>query len=425
MGATLLEIFAFGLRALWRNRLRTFLTMLGMIFGVGSVIAMLSVGAGARSEILARIGELGVRNVILNSIKPPETNRPEGDEQVWKDVYGLRFSDASYIEEVIPSISSLLRVNKARVRAWSRGQRAEATVLGVEPAYLDTFHVQVERGRRFEDVDHASATRVCLVRRDLVRELAPAEDMLGSWIRLGRFSYQIVGILEEEGLRSHTKKALSLDGRAHEVYIPYSSAMRTFGTEEYVSRGGSSEYSEIELDQIVVRVGRAEDVPVTARMLSAALSRAHERQDYEIVVPLELLRQREETSRVFHLVMLSIAAISLIVGGIGIANIMLASVHERTREIGIRRALGARRRDISMEFLAETVLIAALGGLLGCLGGVLGSRGISELTRWPAIVPSYAILVALTISCTVGILSGLFPARRAALLDPIAALRHE
>src|SRR5688572_23622804 len=218
MRSMLFEILAFGMRALWRNRLRTFLTMLGMIFGVGSVIAMLSVGAGARSEILARIGELGVRNVILNSMKPPETARPEGDEEVWKDVYGLRFADASYIEEVFPSIENLLCVNKARVRAWYRGRRAEATVLGVEPAYLDSFHVEVERGRRFEDVDSVAATRVCLVRRDLLRELAPAEDMLGSWIRLGKHSYQIVGILAEEELRSHTKKALALDGRAHEVY---------------------------------------------------------------------------------------------------------------------------------------------------------------------------------------------------------------
>jgi putative ABC transport system permease protein len=423
--SVLFEVLALGLRALWRNRLRSLLTMLGMIFGVGSVIAMLSVGAGARSEILSRIGELGVRNVILNSVKPPESNRPEGSEQSWRDTYGLRFEDASYIEDVIHTVSRVLRVNRARERAWYRGHRAEATVLGVEPAYLDAFGLEVERGRRFEELDQRAATRVCLVRRNLLRELAPSEDPLGLWLQLGRHSYQVIGILADEELRSHTKKALSIDAQAHEVYVPYSSAMRTFGTVNYVSRGGSTEYSKVELDQIVVQVARAEDVPSTAQMISSMLGSLHDRPDYEIVVPLELLRQREETSRVFHLVMLSIAAISLVVGGIGIANIMLASVHERTREIGIRRALGARRGDIQLEFLAETVLIAALGGLLGCLAGMLGSRGISELTHWPAIVPTYAVLVALSISCLVGILSGLFPARRAALLDPIAALRHE
>ncbi len=423
--AVFLEVLGLGMRALWRNRLRTLLTMLGMIFGVGSVIAMLSVGAGARSEILERIGELGVRNVILNSVKPPETNRPTGNEQNWKDLYGLRFADATYIEEVIPTVGRVLRVNRARARAWYRGRRAEATVLGVEPVYLDTFGLEVERGRRFEELDQASATRVCLVRRDLLRELAPSEDPLGIWLQLGRHAYQVVGILGDEGLHSHTKKALSIDGRAHEVYVPYSSAMRTFGTVSYVNRGGSTEYSEVELDQIVVQVMRAEDVTATAQMLSSMLGSLHDRPDFEIVVPLELLRQREETNRVFRLVMLSIAAISLVVGGIGIANIMLASVHERTREIGIRRALGARRSDIQLEFLAETVLIAAMGGIIGCIAGMLGSRGISQLTHWPAIVPPYAVLVALSISCLVGILSGLFPARRAALLDPIAALRHE
>jgi putative ABC transport system permease protein len=336
------------------------------------VIAMLSVGAGARSEILSRIGELGVRNVILNSVKPPETNRPEGGEQSYRDSYGLRFEDASYIEDVIHTVSRVLRVNRARERAWYRGHRAEATVLGVEPEYLETFGLEVERGRRFEDLDQRAATRVCLVRRDLLRELAPSEDPLGIWLQLGRHSYQVVGILADEGLRSHTKKALSIDGQAHEVYVPYSSAMRTFGTVNYVSRGGSTEYSKVELDQIVVQVARAEDVPTTAQMISSMLGSLHDRPDYEIVVPLELLRQREETSRVYHLVMLSIAAFSLVVGGIGIANIMLASVHERTRD---RHPPGSALGATSSSSPGGDALIAALGGLLGCLAGMLARAG--------------------------------------------------
>jgi putative ABC transport system permease protein len=267
--------------------------------------------------------------------------------------------------------------------------------------------------------------KVCLVRASLVRELEMLEDPIGTWLQLGRFPYQIVGVLADQELRSHTRKALALDGRIQEVYIPYATSMQTFGIFDYVERGGSSEASEVELDQIVAQVREIDDVMLTSEMVSAALGKLHPRKDWEVVIPLELLRQSEETQKVFHFVMLLIAAISLIVGGIGIANIMLATITERTREIGIRRALGARRRDVALQFLTETVVIALIGGLFGCLFGVLGSRGITEWTNWPSEIEPYYVLVALTISCTVGVLFGLWPARRAAHMDPIGALRHE
>ncbi len=419
-----LEILLQGLRGLSRNKLRSFLTMLGMIFGVGSVITMLAVGAGAREEILARIGELGVRNIILNSIKPPEEIKPANEDQ-WVIKYGLTFDDADYIQATLPTVSSLLRVNRVTQRAWFGSRRIEASVLGVQPEHLEMFGLEVGRGRPFTHVDDGARAKVCLVRPGFVRQLETVQDPLGQWLHIGGHPFQIIGILEDEQFRSHTAKALNLEGVAQEIYLPYSTSMSTLGTVTYIRRAGSREYSDVELDQIVVTTSEPGQVYETARMLSSSLGHAHEKKDYEIVVPLELLRQSEATQRTFNLVMILIASISLLVGGIGIANIMLATITERTREIGVRRALGARRRDILGQFLTETTSIAAVGGLFGCLFALIGIQGIARWTDWKAIVAPHYVLVALGISCAVGIVFGIYPARRAAAMDPITALRRE
>ena len=418
------EVLLQGLKSLLRNKLRTFLTMLGMIFGVASVIAMLSVGAGARHQILARIQELGVQNIILNSVKPPEETKPDTDEQ-FKASYGLTFEDADYIDEVVTSVAEVLRVNKVTQRIWYGSKRLEATVLGVPSDHLRMFGLDVSKGRAFNEIDALEFAKVCIVRRDLVHQLETVQDPLGMWLQIGNYPFQIIGILEDEEFRSHTAKALAIDGRSQEVYIPYSTSMRTFGTVTFVERSGSQEFSEVELDQVILRTASTDEVFSTAQTVDALLERFHDRKDYEIVVPLELLRQKEETQKTFNLVMILIASISLIVGGIGIANIMLATITERTKEIGIRRALGARKRDIIVQFLTETTAIAAVGGLFGCGAGLLGIQGIVHWTDWKAIVAPHYVIIALGISCTVGILFGIYPARRAAHMDPISALRYE
>ncbi|MSR61641.1 MAG: FtsX-like permease family protein [Planctomycetes bacterium] len=419
-----LEILGQGLRGLRRNKLRSFLTMLGMIFGVGSVITMLSVGAGARAEILARIGELGVRNIILNSVKPPEETKPENTNQYLLR-YGLTFADADYIQAIVPTVASLLRVNRVTQRAWYGSRRIEASVLGVQPEHLTMFGLSVRRGRTFTALDDQSRAKVALVRPGFVKQLESVDDPLGQWIYIGGFPFEIIGVLEDAGFRSHTAKALNLDGLAQEIYIPYQTSMSTLGTMTVIQRAGSNEATQVELDQIIVSTTTAEQVFQTAQMLSSALAQLHKKKDYEIVVPLELLQQSEATQKTFNLVMILIASISLLVGGIGIANIMLATITERTREIGVRRALGARRRDISIQFLTETTSIAVVGGLIGCLLGLLGIQGIARYTAWTAIVEPHYVLVALGISCAVGILFGIYPARRAAQMNPITALRHE
>jgi len=419
------EVVALGVKNLLRNKLRSFLTMLGIIFGVASVIAMLSVGAGARHEILSRIQELGVRNVIINSVKPPEEIKPDTTDTQYKDRYGLTFADADYIAEVIPTVENMLRVNRITQRLWYGSKRLEASVLGVEPEYLRMFGLESGRGRVFTEVDANNYAKVCLVRRGLVAQLETVEDPIGMWLQIGGFPFQVIGILDDAAFRSHTRKALNIDSTTQEVYIPYETSMRTLGTVTLIERAGSQEFTQVDLDQIVVTTKHEDEVLRTSQMLGAALGKLHDRVDYEIVVPLELLKQSEETQRVFNLVMILIASISLLVGGIGIANIMLATITERTKEIGIRRALGARRRDIVLQFLAETTAIAAIGGLLGCFVGIVGILGIVELTNWKAVIaPSY-VMLSLVISCTVGVVFGIFPARRAAQMDPITALRFE
>lgn len=421
----LFEIFSLGLKNLMRNKLRSFLTMLGIIFGVGSVITMLSVGEGARHEILSRIKELGVTNIIVNSVKPPQEAKPSGDTQ-FKDRYGLTFEDADYIRKTLPTVDQLFPVNRVRQMVWYGSKRLETTVQGVKPEHLKMFGLEVgPRGRTFNHIDEATEAKVCIVRRDLVRQLETVEDPIGLWLQIGGHPFQVIGVLEDEEFRSHTRKALAIDSRSQEAYVPYSTSMRTFGTVTFIERSGSREFTEVDLDQIILSARSMDDVMMTAQMLGDMLGSLHDKLDYEIVVPLELLRQSEETQRVFNVVMILIASISLLVGGIGIANIMLATITERTKEIGIRRALGARQRDIVIQFLTETAAIAAIGGLIGCLVGIGGIYGIVEFTEWKAVIEPHYVVISLVISCSVGVIFGIFPARRAALMDPITALRYE
>jgi len=425
MGERLLEVFVVGLRSLMRSKLRSFLTMLGMIFGVGSVVAMLSVGDGAEREILAKIQELGIQNVIVNSVRPPADDKaPDSDEESI-DRYGLTFLDRDVLSATCPTVEGVLPVNVVKQRVWYGSHRVEASVLGVEPEHLRMFGLDVSRGRAFNEIDAATDAKVCIVRRGLIRQLQSVVDPLGMTLKIAGYPFEVIGVLEDEEFRSHTRKALGIDEGAQEVYVPYSTSMRTFGTLTYIERGGSSDRSIVELDQMIVKVRDESLVYPTSKMIATLLRRLHKRKDYEIVVPRELLEQSQKTQAVFNIVMVLIAAISLLVGGIGIANIMLATITERTKEIGVRRALGARRGDILLQFLTETAAIGIVGGLFGCLFALAAIEGLRRFSGWEAVVDPAYFGISLGISCTVAILSGIYPARRASRMDPIAALRYE
>jgi putative ABC transport system permease protein len=396
---------------------------LGIIFGIASVISMISVGAGARQAILAQIQELGTRNIILLAQKPPEEEKPK--QTNWTLSYGLTFRDARQIEKTLPSIEKALPAHDAKRWLWFKSRRLEAKVRGVIPDYFEALGLKPFLGRALTQVDEEEKARVCVVRAELLRQAKYVGDPLKLDLKVGEDLYRVVGVLADKEFKSPTMSVLGLDDRLLEVYVPFSTIIAREGVVTRVSRSGSYESTRVELDQIVCTVKSEDDVLPTARALRAILEKFHEKRDYQMTVPLELLEQRNRTQRVFNVVMIAIAAISLIVGGIGIVNIMLATITERTKEIGIRRALGASQLDITIQFLIETVTLAVIGGLFGVLFGMGGVLLLTHFTEWQAIITPVAVVVSMTISCLTGILFGLYPAHRAAHMDPIAALRHE
>ncbi|MEE2889420.1 MAG: ABC transporter permease [Planctomycetota bacterium] len=419
-----LEMVRMGLRNLVGYPMRTVLTMLGVVFGVGSVIAMLALGAGAERELLREIGRLGIQNIIINSIKPeePETSSQRSN---WINSYGITFKDHRQIVDTIPGIERALPVHVSKKTVWQGSRRVEGTLYAVTPEHLDMFGLNTSIGRNLTHVDDEKLSRVCVIRSGLLKELGIYQDPIGFPLNVGNETFHIVGVLAEDSFLGYARKALSVDAKSSEIYVPYNSILRRHGTRSIVRRSGSSEATDVELNQVVISVTDLDQVLVTARMLGSLLERNHPEQDYELVVPLEVLSQRQKTQQVFNIALVAIASISLLVGGIGIANIMLATVTERTKEIGVRRALGARRRHIIAQFLTETTTISTIGGTVGVLVGIGLVQVLTFFTGWSAAITLSSVFLSLSISMAVGIISGIYPARRAAGLDPIAALRHE
>lgn len=419
-----LEMVRLGIRNLRGYPLRTFLTTLGVVFGVGSVIAMLSLGAGAEHELLEEIGRLGIQNIIINSVKPPEkTSANTQRDRVSR--YGLTFKDYRRIQTTVDGVDQILPVHHSRKTVWWGSRRVEATVYAIKSRQLDLFGLETARGRPICPLDNEALSRVCVIRAGLLKELGIFEDPIGLALRVGSDAFRVVGVLEDEEFLGYAAKALSIDAKTTEIYVPYETILKREGTLTVRRGTGYREITDIELSQIIVSVTDLDDVLLIARMLRTLLEKEHEEVDYEIVVPLEALTQRRKTQQVFNIALVAIASISLLVGGIGIANIMLATVTERTQEIGIRRALGAKRRHIMAQFLTETTTISTLGGFLGIAMGLGLVTALTHFTGWKAIITPSSVLLSLSISMVVGILSGIFPARRAANLDPIAALRRE
>jgi len=419
------ELARLGVRNLLGYPLRTLLTTIGVVFGVGSVIAMIAVGAGAEHELLKEIGRLGIENIIINSVKPPE-KKQDTQTNTWAfNRYGLTYKDESQIRRTLPGLREVLPVHKSLQTAWWGSRKVEISLNAVEARHLDLFRLRPERGRTLYAADGAALRRVCMIRGGLLTALGIYEDPLGLPLLVGETYYEIVGVLPDEGFLGYAQKALAVDSKRSEVYVPYGTFVERVGTASVTQREGSRDATDIQLSQLVVAVHDVDDVLETARMVQRVMEKNHEEKDYEVIVPLEVLAQRRKTQRIFNYALILMASISLVVGGIGIANIMLATVTERTKEIGIRRALGAKRRHIMAQFLTETTMISTLGGMIGVACGFGLIRIITELTGWQAIVTAGTIALAVSISVAVGILSGIFPARRAARLDPIAALRHE
>ncbi len=413
-----------GIKSLLLHKLRSLLTMLGVVFGVASVIAMLAVGEGSKQAALEQIEKLGTNNIIVTSRKSAESTAAGGAQAGSRvAVYGLNYEDEGRVTAVLPNVSRTVPVRKLPKRASVNGRSVEVTLIGTKPAWFELVRRDLIAGRVLTEHDERTVAPMVVLTDDVARDLLIASHTIGQPIRIGEKVFTVVGIIQNEqriGAAGDTLDSIS------DVYIPLSTCRSYFGEIISEERAGESSREVVDLHRLIVEVVDRDQVESSAKVIERLMERLHPAHDYDVSVPLELLRQAKETQRRWNWTLGSIAGISLLVGGIGIMNIMLASVTERTREIGIRRAIGAQRIQIIQQFLTEALLLSINGGVIGLLlGAVILPALITLYSELPTDVPVYSIVLSLGISVFVGVVFGLYPAIRAASLDPIEALRHE
>jgi putative ABC transport system permease protein len=436
-----LRTWQLGIKSLMLHPLRSLLTVLGIFIGVASVIWLLAIGEGISQKAQEQIEGLGANNIIIRSIKPPSevTQNMQGAIP-----YGVTRADFARMEHTIPTVNQALPIREIR-RRFSYGRRlVDGRLVGCTPEYAEVTKLELERGRFLTPADILGKHNHCVLAAGTAEKLFPFEDAIGRAIHVEEAYYVVVGVMKSRQPTAGIGGSLSAQDFNFDVYIPISTLWSRIGDFISTRRAGSFEGEVVELSQITLRINDTKNVLETADLVKEMLARRHRYEDYGVTVPLELLEQARTTRLMFICFMGLIAAISLVVGGIGIMNIMLATVTERTREIGIRRALGAKRSDITRQFLVETIALSVVGGITGVLGGLTcGSlvrvlrSGLERLlpdvmdqlpevikSVAPVIVP-WSIPLAFGISVAIGVIFGLYPAMRAAAMDPIEALRHE
>jgi putative ABC transport system permease protein len=399
------------------HKLRSLLTMLGMIFGVAAVIAMLSIGAGAQQQVIAFIQQLGVRNIIVEA-------REAGDYQTFQKVRalsgGLSFRDVRGLEATIKGLSAVsARKRFVPTKALPKPQGDIPAVFGVAAVYQEAIGgLHLSHGRFFTAAEEGDAAAVAVLGQSAATGFFGAEDPVGRYVKLNEQWFRVVGVAAPRLAVQGDVGGLPAQDSNNVIYVPISAAILRM--EDALS------YLHDEIDAIYLTLASEDQVPTTGVLVRGFLKTAHrDAGDFTVVVPAELLARQQQTRRLFLFVMVAIASISLLVGGIGIMNIMLASVMERTREIGVRRAVGATRRDIIRQFLVETTLVTVTGGLVGTIVGILMSQLVAYLAGWSTVVTLTSVVVACAVSVGVGIIFGLYPAARAARLDPVYALHYE
>jgi putative ABC transport system permease protein len=412
-----------GFKSLLRHPLRSILTMLGIVFGVGAVVSMLAVGEGASYESQQRIKRLGSQNIIIKSIKPAvEDKKNSPTRGISSAIYGLTYKDAERIQSTISGIDVLIPVREVRQDIWNGPRKVDGMVKGTIPWYVKITGQRIKRGRFITQVDMAQNLPVCVITSALQNKLFPYEDPLNKTIKITGIFYRVIGVLETfapAGQQNNT-----IFDNAFQVFIPLTIARERFGKTILKIKPGSFEAETVELHQILVKITDIDNVLSVSDVIHNLLKQYHSKEDFEMIVPLKMLEEIKRSARMFSIVLGMIAAISLLVGGIGIMNIMLANVTERTREIGIRRAIGAKKRDIVAQFLSETVVMSVVGGVLGLGVGVVLPLVITYFTEMKVIFTSWSLILSFSISAIVGLIFGIYPAYRAANMDPIEALRH-
>jgi putative ABC transport system permease protein len=416
-----------GMKSLLLHKLRSGLTVLGIVFGVAAVISMLAIAEGTSREAQEQIGALGAKNIIVRSVKPSDEAIASASGRATSILnYGLKYSDFDRMVETIPTIRKILPIREIKKQIRRGPNVIEGRVVGTTHEYADFNLLRVEKGRFLMASDNEKYQNYAVLAAETAEKLFPYEDPLNQSVKLGSDYYTVVGITARRATSAGIGGSLAAQDFNKDVYIPLNTCRLRFGERIMDNRSGSRQAEETQLSQITLQVNTIDDVEPTVPLVQASYEKYHSKKDVEMVVPYELLLSARRQARQFAIILGTIAAISLLVGGIGIMNIMLATVTERTREIGIRRALGAKQRDITQQFLIETVVLSGVGGLLGvAVGFIIPILIVFFVHDQKAIVTGSSVALSFGISVAVGILFGIYPARRAAMMDPIEALRHE
>lgn len=430
-----IESFKIGLNGLRSNKTRTGLTMLGIIFGVAAVIAMMSIGEGAKQETLQQIELLGTNNIIINKVIKTETSN--GARASYSP--GLNMKDREAILELNPFVENITPVRESTAPVIYKSMINEFTIIGTTPDYPVTFNSRLVEGSFFKQFQYNDRSNICVIGSGIKEKLFKFESPVNKRIKIGDLWFEIIGVVAPKNISSTGMKSFGLRNFNEDIYIPLSTMVYKMDKVEVNrqmvirSRGISFSMDEAvstvdrnSLDQITVKVKNSSLLKEAAHLAERILQRRHYGvKDYEVILPEQLLEQKQKTQRIFNIVMGAIAGISLLVGGIGIMNIMLANIMERTREIGVRRAVGATKIDVLTQFLFEAITISIIGGLLGIVVGFILTAIISTYAEWKTVVSPIAVVLAFFVSAITGIIFGMYPAKKAADKNPIESLRYE
>lgn len=439
--------------AVFANKIRSLLTALGIIFGVAAVIAMLAIGNGAQQEILDQIKLVGVNNIVIKPIIEQEEEKVEeeaGKREKKKFSPGLTVRDVKSIETTIPGIAKISPEIIIETNVIRNGFRRSAKLVGVDPSYFDIYSFDLAEGQAFNDESQRLGSPVCIIGYSIKSKFFPTEDPIGKSIKVGQHWLKIIGLLNERFVSKSSISKLGIRDFNMDIYVPLQTVLIRYKNRDKITaeqlrlqsmrsqgmvfrnQGDNTSESEAErknyhqLDRLVIQVDETNRLSSTAEIISRLLERKHYGVvDYEIEIPELLLKQQQRTNDIFNYVLGAIAGISLLVGGIGIMNIMLASVLERIKEIGLRLSIGAKKSDVVQQFLFEAIMISVSGGIIGVVLGITLAYIVSEFAGIPTIITVSSIILSFGVAATVGLIFGIAPARRAASQDPITSLRYE
>lgn len=436
------------------NKLKSILTALGIIFGVAAVISMLAIGKGAQEEILEQIKMVGVNNIVISPIVEEDVEGESGEEteegnrQQSKFSRGLTVLDAKSILDVIPTVSRISPEVSLNSFVMQSGKRSPAKIIGVTEDYFDMYNLELETGTFFNDYQEEHGIQVCIIGSNIKSKFFSQVDPIGQYLKFGSIWLKVIGVLKKGNFSLTAFENTGVNVYNDNIYIPVKTMLMRFQNRALINTRNASESSVImgrgfmsvrsstpsqntnsnyhQLDKITIQVEETEQLTPTTEVLSRMILRRHsDVKDFELTVPELLLKQQQRTKDVFNIVLGAIASISLVVGGIGIMNIMFASVMERIKEIGTRMAIGAKKTDIVVQFLSEAILISVTGGFIGVFFGIIISKLITKLADISTIVSPFSVVVAFGVSAAVGVIFGYSPAKRAAEKDPIESLRYE